>query len=52
MGFHDGWGTTAGQLEELAKGLRGDGVNSHNARMRRASREARRITRRRIRLRQ
>ena len=21
MGFHDGWGTTAGQLEELAKGL-------------------------------
>ena len=22
MGFHDGWGTTAAQLEELAKGLR------------------------------
>jgi uncharacterized protein YndB with AHSA1/START domain len=22
MGFHDGWGTTAGQLEELAKELR------------------------------
>jgi len=22
MGFHDGWGTTATQLEELAKGLR------------------------------
>ena len=22
MGFHEGWGTTAGQLEELAKGLR------------------------------
>ncbi len=22
MGFQDGWGTTAGQLEELAKGLR------------------------------
>ena len=21
MGFHDGWGTTAGQLEELARGL-------------------------------
>ena len=21
MGFHDGWGTVAGQLEELAKGL-------------------------------
>jgi uncharacterized protein YndB with AHSA1/START domain len=22
MGFHDGWGTVAGQLEEYAKGLR------------------------------
>jgi uncharacterized protein YndB with AHSA1/START domain len=22
MGFHEGWGTVAGQLEELAKGLR------------------------------
>ena len=25
MGFHEGWGTTAGQLEELAKSL---GVNA------------------------
>jgi uncharacterized protein YndB with AHSA1/START domain len=24
MGFHEGWGTTAGQLEELAKSLRVD----------------------------